>query len=486
LLARQLLKLEKDINKMKKRITNLYVLLHALGDIFILNTAYIFGHVISWNYTHLFEPKYLQLWIYLNIIYLFAAQLSGTFDMYRNTRFFTLLSALLRLFFLEIVLSFSYIVIFKDFNQTFKLSREVLLITYLISFLLTLMWRFGFIKIVRIYRARGFNNRKVLIVGAGDSAQEFKEMLDHKIEYGYQFLGFFDDDAKKHNAVIQKQILGTINEAKSYALEHQIDELFCALPYHEEERIKDLIQFGDENLIRVKIVPDLSRFLTHHLNKVEIDYYGQIPVMTLRSEPLENIVNRFIKRIFDIGFSILIFIFVLWWFIPLIALIIKLTSKGSVFFIQERSGIKNKSFAVIKFRTMYINNNAHDQQATRNDERITPIGKILRRTNLDEMPQFINVLLGQMSVIGPRPHMLKHTEEYSKIIDKFMVRHLVKPGITGWAQVNGYRGETKDVTDMEGRVRADVWYIENWSFGLDVKIIIMTIINMIRGEENAF
>ncbi|HRB69551.1 MAG TPA: undecaprenyl-phosphate glucose phosphotransferase, partial [Chitinophagales bacterium] len=405
---------------------------------------------------------------------------------YRNTRFFTLLSALLRLFFLEIVLSFSYIVIFKDFNQTFKLSREVLLITYLISFLLTLMWRFGFIKIVRIYRARGFNNRKVLIVGAGDSAQEFKEMLDHKIEYGYQFLGFFDDDAKKHNAVIQKQILGTINEAKSYALEHQIDELFCALPYHEEERIKDLIQFGDENLIRVKIVPDLSRFLTHHLNKVEIDYYGQIPVMTLRSEPLENIVNRFIKRIFDIGFSILIFIFVLWWFIPLIALIIKLTSKGSVFFIQERSGIKNKSFAVIKFRTMYINNNAHDQQATRNDERITPIGKILRRTNLDEMPQFINVLLGQMSVIGPRPHMLKHTEEYSKIIDKFMVRHLVKPGITGWAQVNGYRGETKDVTDMEGRVRADVWYIENWSFGLDVKIIIMTIINMIRGEENAF
>jgi putative colanic acid biosynthesis UDP-glucose lipid carrier transferase len=135
---------------------------------------------------------------------------------------------------------------------------------------------------------------------------------------------------------------------------------------------------------------------------------------------------------------------------------------------------------------MYINSDAHYKQATRDDQRITPIGKLLRRTNLDEMPQFINVFFGQMSVIGPRPHMLKHTEEYSKIIDKFMVRHLVKPGITGWAQVNGYRGETKDVNDMEGRVRADVWYIENWSFGLDVKIIIMTIINMIRGEENAF
>ncbi len=471
---------------MRKKITNLYVLLHALGDIFILNTAYIFGHVISWDYKHLFEPKYLQLWIYLNIIYLFAAQLSGTFDMYRNTRFFTLLSALLRLFFLEIVLSFSYIVIFKDFNQTFKLSREVLLITYTLSFFFTLIWRFGFIKIVRIYRARGFNNRKVLIIGAGDSAQEFKDMLDHKIEYGYQFLGFFDDNPSKFKPEIQKHIIGSIEDAKTYAMEHQIDELFCALPYQEEERIKELIQFGDENLIRVKIVPDLSRFLTHHLNKVEIDYYGPIPVMTLRSEPLENIVNRFIKRNFDICFSILVFITILWWFIPLVAIIIKITSKGPVFFMQERSGIKNKSFRVIKFRTMYVNNRAHQLQATRNDERITPIGKILRRTNLDEMPQFFNVFFGQMSVIGPRPHMLKHTEEYSKIIDKFMVRHLVKPGITGWAQVNGYRGETKDVTDMEGRVRADVWYIENWSFGLDVKIIIMTIINMIRGEENAF
>ena len=471
---------------MKKRVTNLYVLIHALGDLLILNVSYAIGHVFSWNYRFMFDTKYLQLWIYMNVIYLFAAQLSGTFDMYRNTRFFTLLSALLRLFFFEILLAFSYIVVFKDFNQTFKLSREVLMITYLTAFFLTMIWRFGFIKIVRFYRARGFNNRKVMIIGAGETAQEFKNMLEHKIEYGYQFLGFYDDDPKKYNNETQKHILGNVEDAKRYAIEHQIDELFCALPYQEEERIKELIQFGDENLIRVKIVPDLTRFLTHHLNKVEIDYYGQIPVMTLRNEPLENIVNRFVKRLFDIGFSLLVSVLILWWCIPLVAFIIKLTSKGPVFFIQERSGIKNKSFRVIKFRTMYINSDAHYKQATRDDQRITPIGKLLRRTNLDEMPQFINVLLGQMSVIGPRPHMLKHTEEYSKIIDKFMVRHLVKPGITGWAQVNGYRGETKDVTDMEGRVRADVWYIENWSFGLDVKIIVMTIINMIRGEENAF
>ncbi len=472
---------------MKKRITNLYVLIHALGDLLILNVAYFLGHVWGfWNYVQMFDTKYLQLWIYLNVIYLFAAQLSGTFDMYRNTRFFTLLSALLKLFFLEVVLSFSYIVVFKDYNQTFKLSREVLMITYISAFIFTMIWRFGFIKIVRIYRARGFNNRKVMIIGAGETAQEFKTMLEHKIEYGYQFLGFYDNNPGNYTTEIRKHILGTVEDAKRYAVEHQIDELFCALPYDEEEQIKELIQFGDENLVRVKIVPDLSRFLTHHLNKVEIDYYGQIPVMTLRSEPLENIVNRFIKRLFDIGFSILVLIFILSWFIPLMAIIIKLTSKGPVFFIQKRSGIKNKSFSVIKFRTMYVNSDAHYKQATRHDQRITPIGKFLRKTNLDELPQFINVFTGQMSVIGPRPHMLKHTEEYSKIIDKFMVRHLIKPGITGWAQVNGYRGETKDVNDMEGRVRADVWYIENWSFGLDVKIIIMTIINMLRGEENAF
>ncbi|MBK9329805.1 MAG: undecaprenyl-phosphate glucose phosphotransferase [Sphingobacteriales bacterium] len=472
---------------MKKRITNLYVLIHALGDLLILNVAYFLGHVWGfWNYVQMFDTKYLQLWIYLNVIYLFAAQLSGTFDMYRNTRFFTLLSALLKLFFLEVVLSFSYIVVFKDYNQTFKLSREVLMITYITAFIFTMIWRFGFIKIVRIYRARGFNNRKVMIIGAGETAQEFKTMLEHKIEYGYQFLGFYDNNPEKYTENVKKHILGTVEDAKRYAVEHQIDEMFCALPYDDEENIKGLIQFGDENLIRVKIVPDLSRFLTHHLNKVEIDYYGQIPVMTLRSEPLENIVNRFIKRLFDIGFSILVLLFILSWFIPLMAVIIKLTSRGPVFFIQKRSGIKNKSFSVIKFRTMYVNGDAHHRQATRHDQRITPIGKFLRKTNLDELPQFINVFTGQMSVIGPRPHMLKHTEEYSKIIDKFMVRHLIKPGITGWAQVNGYRGETKDVNDMEGRVRADVWYIENWSFGLDVKIIIMTIINMLRGEENAF
>ena len=473
---------------MRKRQTSIFILAHSIGDIVILNLSIILGHIWSfWGKPiQIFSEMYLQMWLYLNLIYFVSAQISGTFDMYRNTRFFTLVSSIFRLFFFQVVFAFSYIVIFKDFNNTFKLSREALLVTYLSSFILTLIWRFGFIKMARFYRTRGFNNRRIVIVGAGESAQDFKKMLESRVEYGYKFIGFFEDRPERYNLKVRENILGSIDEVNAYALNNDIDEIFCALPYSEEIKIKDLISFGVENLIRVKIVPDMTRFLSHHLNKIEIDYYGQIPVMTLRPEPLENFINRVIKRIFDIGFSVLIITFVLSWLIPIISLIIKLTSKGPVFFKQKRSGFRNQTFDVIKFRTMYVHDDSNAKQATKGDSRITPIGAFLRKTSLDEFPQFINVFFGQMSVIGPRPHMLKHTDEYSKIIDKFMVRHLVKPGITGWAQVNGYRGETRNKQKMEDRVRADVWYIENWSFTLDIKIVFMTIVNLIRGEENAF
>jgi len=411
--------------------------------------------------------------------------MSGTFDMYRNTRFGTIFSMLIKLFFFQIVLSFSYIVVFKDVNDTFKISREMLLYTYGTSLVLTTLWRFSLIKIVRFYRSKGYNNRKAIIIGAGATGQEFKSMLENKIEYGLHFLGYFDDEPERFPE-IQHLILGTVEQGKNFAIEHEVDEIFCALPNKQEEKIRDLIAFADEQLIRLKIVPDFSHFLTNQFHKIEIDYYGTFPVMTLRNEPLDNILNRCAKRAFDFGFSTLVFFTILWWLIPLIAILIKLTSKGPVFFVQQRTGMRNKPFLVYKFRTMYVNGDADNVQATKHDSRITPIGALLRKTNLDEIPQFINVFLGHMSVIGPRPHMLKHTEEYSKIIDKFMVRHFIKPGITGWAQVNGFRGETKDPREMEFRVKADIWYLENWSFFLDVRIVFLTVFNMIRGEEKAY
>jgi len=217
-----------------------------------------------------------------------------------------------------------------------------------------------------------------------------------------------------------------------------------------------------------------------------IEYYGNLPIVTTRPEPLDNLYNRTIKRIFDIVFSSLFLLLIASWLFPIIALAVKLTSKGPVFFMQKRSGENNSEFLCYKFRTMYVNREADTKQATKDDPRITSVGRILRKTNLDEIPQFINVLKGDMSVVGPRPHMLKHTEEYSKIVNSFMVRHFVKPGITGAAQANGYRGDTTDPKLMEKRVQYDVWYLENWSFWLDIKIVFLTVWSMVKGNENAF
>jgi putative colanic acid biosysnthesis UDP-glucose lipid carrier transferase len=210
-----------------------------------------------------------------------------------------------------------------------------------------------------------------------------------------------------------------------------------------------------------------------------------VPVLTIRQEPLESVMNRAIKRAFDIGFSLFMIIFIFPWLFPVFIILIKLSSNGPAFFTQIRSGRKNKEFLCYKFRSMNVNEEADTLQATAGDSRITKIGRFLRKTNLDELPQFFNVLAGHMSVVGPRPHMLKHTEEYSKLVDKFMVRGLVKPGITGWAQVSGYRGATQNLRMMLKRIRYDVWYIENWSLLLDIRIIFMTVVNMIRGDKNA-
>jgi Undecaprenyl-phosphate glucose phosphotransferase len=267
-------------------------------------------------------------------------------------------------------------------------------------------------------------------------------------------------------------------------IEHnQIDEIYCALPFSEYEKIQQLIRLADSNLVRLKLVPDFKGLIKR---RVEIDFYDNTPVMTLRHEPLENYSVRLAKRIFDIVFSSIVLIIGSVTILPVVALLIKLSSKGPVFFTQKRTGLNKKTFPCFKFRTMVVNEQSDEKQAQSNDSRITAIGNILRKTSIDELPQFLNVLLGHMSVVGPRPHMLKHTDEYSVIIDDFMVRHFAKPGITGWAQVNGLRGNTSENELMRKRVEYDVWYIENYTFITDIKIILLTVISMIKGDKNAY
>jgi putative colanic acid biosynthesis UDP-glucose lipid carrier transferase len=266
-------------------------------------------------------------------------------------------------------------------------------------------------------------------------------------------------------------------------IQEKIDEIFCSVTELNNEQLIGLTDFADNNLRTLKFIPDTAAVLSKHL---QYDYYGLTPVLSLREIPLDDIAHKFAKRTFDILFSLFVITCLMSWLTPLVAIIIKTESKGPVFFKQSRNGLDYKEFTCFKFRSMVPNTTAHLHQVKRGDLRITKIGRFLRKTSVDELPQFFNVLLGDMSVVGPRPHMVSHTHMYAERIDKFMVRHFVKPGITGLAQVSGYRGEVETEEDIKGRVRNDIYYIENWNIALDIRIISKTIANVFRGEEKAY
>ncbi|NRA94030.1 MAG: exopolysaccharide biosynthesis polyprenyl glycosylphosphotransferase [Psychroserpens sp.] len=274
-----------------------------------------------------------------------------------------------------------------------------------------------------------------------------------------------------------------MNECFKYIADNGVDEIYCPISELTNSQISEIVDFADNNLKKLKFLPDNKEIYSKRL---KYEYYGYIPILTLRDIPLEEPFNMVIKRIFDIVFSSLVVIFLLSWLTPLIAILIKIESKGPVFFKQSRNGFNYKEFDCYKFRSMMPNKNAHLYQATRGDQRVTKIGKFIRKTSIDELPQFFNVLFGDMSVVGPRPHMVSHTDMYAKKVDKFMVRHFVKPGITGLAQISGFRGEVESDKDIIGRVKYDIFYIENWSILLDTKIILKTFLNAIKGEDKAY
>ena len=268
-----------------------------------------------------------------------------------------------------------------------------------------------------------------------------------------------------------------------FVIENNIDEIYFSAKELTNLQIIKLIDFADNNLRELKFIPDNKEIFS---KKLKYEYYDYIPILSLREIPLQEPIYKFLKRVFDIIFSSSVIIFILSWLTPLVAILIKLESKGPVFFKQARNGFNYKEFYCYKFRSMTPNSEANFYQATRGDQRITNIGKFIRKTSIDELPQFFNVLFGDMSVVGPRPHMVSHTDMYAKRIDKFMVRHFVKPGITGLAQISGYRGEVETDKDIIGRVKFDIFYIENWSLLLDLKIIFKTAINAVKGEEKAY
>jgi exopolysaccharide biosynthesis polyprenyl glycosylphosphotransferase len=289
---------------------------------------------------------------------------------------------------------------------------------------------------------------------------------------GYRFKGYFD----LGDNYIQ------LSYFKSFCFNNDIHEIYYCIENASESQLQRLVQFGLDSLIKVKLIANSSS----NNQSIQLDKFGQTPGFDVTILPLDSITNQIWKRAFDIFFSSMFLLTIFSWLYPVISILIKVDSKGPVFFIQTRNGLNNKPFGCFKFRTMSYERNAEFTQATRNDPRITRIGRFLRKSSIDELPQFINVFLGQMSLIGPRPHPIKLNEHFAPLITSLLSRHYVKPGITGLAQCMGYRGETQTLADMENRVRLDRYYIENWSFWLDIKIIFLTVVSLIRGSDKAY
>jgi len=322
---------------------------------------------------------------------------------------------------------------------------------------------------------------RVLILGFNDTAKKLAKYLEED-GLNTQLMGFVENE-ENMTELTTYPVYANINNAVNVAKQLNVHEIFSTITPEQNKVIYRLIRDAEEQCLRFKVVPNLS---SHVNNAVVVDFIKDLPVLSMRADPLEDVGNRMKKRIFDVFISGMVIIFILSWLIPLVAMLILLDSKGPVFFIQLRTGLTDNPFYCYKFRTMRVNNESDSKQATKNDSRVTRLGAFLRKTSIDEFPQFFNVFRGEMSLVGPRPHMLKHTSEYAKIVDHYMIRQMLKPGITGWAQVNGLRGEISNPIQIQQRVASDLWYLEHWSIWLDLKIMFLTVYKVFVGDKQAY
>lgn len=368
------------------------------------------------------------------------------------------------------------------FSVGYKFQSLRILFVFFCIYCVLVLWRYLCRHIIRRLRSSGRNAHNVVFVGNTDSAVElFKEMSQPF--YGYRVMGYFSDEplldcpAGLHH-------LGMVSDVVDYLKETpDIQQLYCSLPAVRAVEIRQIVDACEHHCVRFFSIPQLRNYLKR---KMQLEVLGSIPVLYIREDPLSSLTNRFVKRLFDVVVSLVVMI-PFWLLIyPVVALLTHILQPGPVFFKQKRNGVNGEEFVCYKFRSMKVNAESDQRQATENDPRKTPFGNFLRKSSIDELPQFINVLKGDMSIVGPRPHMVAHTEEYSALIDKYMVRHWVRPGITGWAQVTGSRGETRELWQMEERIKKDVWYVENWSFALDLKIIFLTVWNVVTGDKQAY
>lgn len=346
---------------------------------------------------------------------------------------------------------------------------RVFLVQYSIVFYISILLFYWLLYYyLKFKREKGRHTNRVIIVGVNETSQILRRLIDSNPMLGYRFVGFLSKNPDK-----DPDVIGKPDELEALIKKNSVEMVFVTVSLiSQTNKTTEFLGICNHLGVRLRIVPENQQLSAP---RMDMETIGNLVMINPQEVPLDLIQSRFLKRLLDIVFSISVILFVFSWLFPLIAILIKLSSKGPVFFIQDRTGFNNRTFKCIKFRSMKVNPDADHKQATAGDSRITRIGRFIRHTNIDEFPQFLNVLKGDMSVVGPRPHMLKHTKEYSKRIDQYLVRHYVKPGVTGWAQVNGYRGETDELWKMEKRVEYDMEYIKNWNFWLDIEIIFKTI-----------
>lgn len=431
-------------------------------DVLVIN-LFVYFLPININEPILFHAYITLCWVVLSL----------KNDFYKIHRF-TKVPFLLRKIFTQFIFFFFLLYAFIGFFKQPYMSRFALAQYFFIALVAISGIKFITYVVMMEYREKFKGNiRRVVVIGKNKKTDQLINVFKNRDEYGYEFKKQFCP--KKDRFVIE--------ECFSFILKNNIDEIYCSVSELKNDELTQFINFADNNLKTLKFIPDNKNIFA---KKLKFEYYDYIPVLSLRDIPLDNPINAFIKRSFDVVFSLIVIVGLLSWLTPILAILITLESKGPVFFRQTRNGIDNREFYCYKFRSMAPNKNADDIQATKNDMRITKIGRFLRSTSIDELPQFYNVLFGTMSVVGPRPHMVKHTNEYAASVDKYMVRHFVKPGITGLAQIRGYRGEIETDSDIQNRIKFDIFYIENWSIFLDLKIMLQTVLNVFKGEEKAY
>jgi putative colanic acid biosysnthesis UDP-glucose lipid carrier transferase len=448
--------------------------INFFGDIVIINVVFLVCAYFFLNhFRDYFTLHYSNFQVLANSSWIISILILKPYKLYRVQTIISIINSTLRILALYIII----IEAADGLVTTIYHSGTFVYYFYGFSCFFILFWRILTSVFLRMYRKKGHNFRRVVVLGVNKAAKEMVDFFRNQPEHGYRLYKEFDIN------VYEGDFDKYFAELKNYCLENRIDEIYCSMSELSTIQVERVIEFTDKDVLRLKFIPDSAGY---NLENLKIDFYGYLPVYIFRPIPLDNQFNKMVKRIFDLIFSLCMFLFVFSWIFPIIAIIIKWNSKGPVFFKQRRSGLENDNFGCYKFRSMYSDENKDGIQATKGDLRVTTVGAFLRKTSLDELPQFLNVILGQMSIVGPRPHPLWLNDQYRDNIEKYMLRHFIKPGITGLAQVKGFRGETTDPVMMERRIKMDVFYLENWSFLLDIKIIFMTIFGFLKGDKNAF